>query len=413
MEKNQLMIFDDGDGKWGPLCDCRAVFCLRTGIHTTYRRIERVLGRRIDAVVVPTRLLEVTRSRYHDIAVNPTWDNGFWLCVNGRWPALDDTSDIRDLEPDTAILQQDGRLVAACVRADHVNRIIGTHNNVPDSTIQCRRLDGNVLLERPWHILDRLSETVIFDCNYIDLPRTHRDALSGVIIKGDNALHVHQEATVWPTVTIDLTGGPVAIDRGACIYPHVFLQGPCYIGPHTVVNSHAAIRAHTVIGPVCKVGGEISASIIHGHTNKSHDGFLGDSLVGAWCNFGAGTTVSNLKNTYGTVRVKLSSNDEPQHTGRTFHGAVIGDFVRLAIGTRLPTGAVVGSGAMIACSGFAPKVTPPFSFHTDKACDYADFDKFISTASAMMKRRGMTIDDNMKTLLRACYDQNLPGPTGS
>src|SRR5699024_3671599 len=130
--------------------------------------------------------------------------------------------------------------------------------------------------------------------------------------------------------------------------------------PRCVIQPHALIRRYAAIGPFCKVAGEVSFSILQGYVNKGHSGFLGHAVIGAWCNFGAGTTASNLKNTYGHVRLQLAGDAAPIDTARMFHGPVMGDFVRTAIVTRLSTGTVLGTGCMIATSGFAPRFAAPF-----------------------------------------------------
>src|SRR5690606_34700880 len=152
--------------------------------------------------------------------------------------------------------------------------------------------------------------------------------------------------------------------------------------------------------PMCKVGGEISHSVLFGHTNKAHAGYLGHALVGEWVNLGAQTNVSNLKNTYGPIAVQVERDQPAENTGRMYLGPVIGDYVRTAIGTRILTGSVVGTGAMLALSGFAPKFVERFAFLTDKGPEHYEIDKFIETANRMMSRRDMALSAAEEARLR-------------
>ena len=162
---------------------------------------------------------------------------------------------------------------------------------------------------------------------------------------------------------------------------------------HRPPHHRPAPRPHsgnTSIGEHCLVARqEISHSIIQGYSNKAHTGYLGNSLVGQWVNLGADTNVSNLKNTYGPVRVQLSADTPPENTGQSKQGPIIGDFVRTAIGSRLPTGSCYSTGTMLALSGVAPKFTPRFSFLTDDGPpdEKYDIDKFLAAARTVMARR--------------------------
>jgi UDP-N-acetylglucosamine diphosphorylase/glucosamine-1-phosphate N-acetyltransferase len=165
-----------------------------------------------------------------------------------------------------------------------------------------------------------------------------------------------------------------------------------------VVKPHTSIRAGTSLGSMCKIGGEISGSIIAGNSNKQHHGFLGDSYVGGWVNLGAGATNSNLKNTYGPVNVALGSREVP--TGLQFFGCLIGDFARVGIGEMIPTGAVIGFAAMVATGGLCEKFVPSFAWHTAQGREKSDPVRVMETAQAMMKRRNHDLCDDERQLFR-------------
>ncbi|MBI5723388.1 MAG: hypothetical protein HZA50_05475 [Planctomycetes bacterium] len=201
-------------------------------------------------------------------------------------------------------------------------------------------------------------------------------------------VHVDTGAVVHPFVVIDSTGGPVVIDQGAEIHPFTRLEGPCYIGRNSIIYG-AKICAGTAIGPNCRVGGEVEQSIIQGFSNKHHDGFLGHSYVGEWVNFGALTSVSDLRNDYGEVKVRLEWRGELHATGQQKIGVFIGDHCKTGLCTLLNTGAVVGPMTMLAEPGrFLPRHIPAFCTARDgELSEQIDRKKLYEVARAAMARR--------------------------
>ncbi len=400
MSDRQLIIVDDGGGHWGPMTDLRASFELRTGAGISRWRIEQRFGLDTAALFVPPRLAPALAARY-ELPVNqplPETAGDNCLLVNGRWTGVRRHETIAALRPGSGIVQHDGQLVAARAPAWQAQRIIEAGFK-PIDGLEYDSIDERFLLEGPWHILDDLEAALEADGAWIGLPQwSGRDKL--VIVEGAYPVKISREAQIDPGVFIDARKGPVYIHHGAVVHAMATLEGPCYIGTGSQVATHTSIRANTVIGPVCKVAGEISFSIMHGFSNKGHAGFLGHSLVGQWVNFGADTTVSNLKNTYGDVRVQLEPHGDAFDTGRTFHGPIVGDYVRTAIGSRLLTGSCIGTGAMVALSSFPPKCVPRFGFLTDEGAQPARMDKFIATARAMMARRKVELSPEEESLLR-------------
>ena len=206
---------------------------------------------------------------------------------------------------------------------------------------------------------------------------------------------------------IILNENNVLIEEGAEIEPHVVIdarQGPVYIGKNTIIKAGANLRGPVSIGPECRIGGEIVASIFHGYSNKGHYGFIGHSYIGEWVNLGAGTTNSNLKNTYGTVKV-LGTRDqglgrEEIDTRQQFVGCFIGDFAKTGIGTLITTGAVIGVAANVFGGGVTPKVVPNFSWGIDSKADFA---KTIEVINRMMGRRERKLNDSQIVLLKKIF----------
>lgn len=243
---------------------------------------------------------------------------------------------------------------------------------------KCSAVDvSGFALTRSWQMFEFITQCTVWD--------------SEVLIEGDDAI-VHM------TVAIDEEDGPVLIDSGALIEPHVYLRGPVVIGAGSVVKSGSRI-SNSVIGPACRVSGELNTCIIQGFSNKSHEGFLGHSYLGEWVNLGAGTTTSNLKNTYGPVSVVMPWGTE--NTELTFLGLMMGDHTKTAIGTRFSTGTVCGVGCSIVTNTFAPKSIASFTWLTADDQSKFEIDKMVSIASTAMARRSETLGPQTEALLRS------------
>jgi UDP-N-acetylglucosamine diphosphorylase/glucosamine-1-phosphate N-acetyltransferase len=210
-------------------------------------------------------------------------------------------------------------------------------------------------------------------------------------------VYVEQGATVEPFTVFDTWAGPVLLRRGSSVAAFTRVVGPCYVGEESTVAGDKV--ANCSIGEVCRIHGEISTTIVLGHSNKGHDGFVGHSVLGRWVNLGAGTTTSNLKNTYGTVQ--LWTPRGLRDTGLQFFGTAFGDHVKTGIGLRLSTGTVLGAGANV-FDGMPPKVVPPFAWGDGSPYDTYDAEKFVQVVAKAMARRHVTLGERARRqLLRA------------
>lgn len=217
-------------------------------------------------------------------------------------------------------------------------------------------------------------------------------------------LWIAPSARIEPMVVADTTLGPVVIDEDAVITAFSRLEGPCYIGPKSQIYG-AKIRAGTSIGPQCRVGGEVEASILHGYSNKYHDGFLGHSYVGEWGNLGAGTHNSDLRNDYGEVTVTVAGVPVP--TGMSKVGCFLGDHTKTGLGTLFNTGTSVGAFCNLLPAGrFAPKYVPSFtSWWNGSLREAFTLEQLLTTAEIAMNRRGITLTDAHKALYAWLLDE--------
>lgn len=218
---------------------------------------------------------------------------------------------------------------------------------------------------------------------------------AGSIVIGDPRAVVVRTASVEPQVVFDVRKGPVVLEPDTVVRAGTRLEGPLWVGPHSWVLG-GAIR-HTVIGPHCRVHGEVSTTVFFGYANKSHDGFLGHSVVGQWVNLGAGTITSNLKNTYGPIRLDLPNGRV--ETGRTNLGTLFGDHAKTAIGSLLSTGSVIGAGANVVGNP-VPRYVRPFLWDHERRIT---LDGFLTIAGRVMPRRGVDVTEAIAASLTALH----------
>ena len=237
----------------------------------------------------------------------------------------------------------------------------------------------------------------IFLCNahalQHDIPLLSKDRISNVISNtnmtiDDGSIFIAPQVNM-EGVTLNTTDGPIFIDEGATIMEGSFLRGPLYVGKNSVIKMGAKVYANCSFGPSVKVGGEINNVVFFGNSNKGHDGFLGNAVIGEWCNIGAGTDASNLKNDYGLVRVWDYASGNFAKTDLQFCGLLMGDHSQCAIQTTFNTATVVGIGCNLFGHGFPRQFIPSFSRGGAQRFSENRLDKVIETAKAMKKRRGV------------------------
>lgn len=384
-----LVIFEGPQWvAFAPLALSRPVFALATGTGSLLERQIRQLK--------PTRLT---------LWVRPEMEA---LCRERIIPTLDIPAKVNESLDDEPALLLNARSVSIPAFRSSTDecRVIDEMEGL--RLVYCRRagLGPRDVLENSQRWIDLLKlpqapieiETVksIWDLIYRNDKSLYEDFLevrkrpSG---KVDGAFHALNPQDIWlspqaaigPGCVLDAGKGPVMIDAGAIIGANSVILGPCWIGNSARVRPLTQVREGVSIGPACTIGGEVSLSVFLGSSNKGHEGFLGHSYVGQWVNLGSGTTTSNLKNTYGSVRARVGRNEVD--TGRQFLGAAIGDHSKTAILTRLGAGTYIGFNSMIAVSRFVPRLTPSFSFLTDEGESEYPVAKAIEVANRVMARR--------------------------
>jgi UDP-N-acetylglucosamine diphosphorylase/glucosamine-1-phosphate N-acetyltransferase len=271
------------------------------------------------------------------------------------------------------------------------------HEGDPGTEI---RLAGRVL-RNVWELISGNADQITSDVAALSPSSSLSAPPAGVHRWGDHELIVGDGAELEPGCAINTTDGPVWIDRGAAVRSFSRVAGPAYIGPESQVLGGSVESVS--LGPVCKVRGELSASVCLGYTNKQHDGHIGHAYLGRWVNLGAETTNSDLKNNYGTIRVWTPSGDTD--TGEIKIGSLIGDHVKTGIGLLLNTGTVVGAGSNLYGAAMPPKFVPPFSWGSGEELVEYRSDKFMEVAEHAMSRRGVTLTPEHRDQLMRAWER--------
>lgn len=296
---------------------------------------------------------------------------------------------------DTRRLVHDGKTVAWLVAA-------GQQWEGPGDEGPAAEIDG-LLLEGAADLLTALEGFLQADCaDFLTAP--HDEVPEGCLVIGDPAEVICLGAAVEPGVVFDVRHGAVVLEEGVEVRSGTRLEGPLYAAARCRIlgGSHKA----SVFGPRSTVRGEISTSVFLGFSNKSHDGFLGHSVVGTWVNLGAGTTTSNLKNTYGEVQLEIAG--QRLATGRQFLGTLFGDHAKTAIGTLLGTGTAVGAGANIFGSESVPKYVPPFAWGATGRERMTE-EGFLRVAERVLPRREVAFTAERRASLSALYQRLARG----
>lgn len=391
-----------------PLTLTKAAFELRCGTMTIFERIRRAFPGVDVAFFMRDHLAPVFKERFGNTVVN---DMNFLgsddiILANGRWlPSAGQLLEGRD----EVVATSRGDVVYVRAKRDTVRRTLSDsiENTVEKlrSELSSEEIEAR-MVEYPWDLLKYNHELLEEDFEVYRSTAEGKPSLDErVAVVGErDRIYVSETARIHPFVVLDASGGPIVIDDGARVYPFSRLEGPCYIGKGTwVVRGN--IREDVSIGPVCRVGGEVEASIISGYSNKYHTGFLGHAYVGEWVNIGALTTNSDLKNDYSTVDVYVKG--KLIDTGDTKVGSFVGDHTKFGIGCLLNTGAVVGVACVILGGEVLPKYIPSFCWYAGgRYRRGAGLRRTVDAERRVMSRRGISMSESYVKMLERVYQES-------
>ncbi|CAN5137727.1 GlmU family protein [soil metagenome] len=267
-------------------------------------------------------------------------------------------------------------------------------NAIPDA-------DEGKLLNDPWDIILDNANEIAADFEFVKATVTSQELSSSNRVINSSDIIIAKGAKVEHCI-LNAAAGPIYIDENAEIMEGSMLRGPVYIGKNTVVKMGSRIYGGTSIGSNCIVAGEIKNSLIIANSNKAHDGYLGDSIIGEWCNLGAGTSNSNLKNTAGVINV-WNHQKKQYITKGTKHGLLMGDYTRCSINTSFNTGTITGVCCNIFDVSFPPKYIPDFSWGKEKY----KREKAFQDIQNWKALKGSMLTDEEKEILSNIYNESL------
>lgn len=259
------------------------------------------------------------------------------------------------------------------------------------------------IIEQPWDIFTCNRQQIQADFPLVTAGRTSQPVTDPhTIVYGAENLFVEEGATIRAAI-INAEEGPVYIGKNTSVHEGAIIKGAFALCEASHVNMGAKIKGDTTVGPYSKVGGEIGNSVIFGYSNKGHEGYLGNSVLGEWCNIGADTNTSNLKNNYAAVKLWSYSKGGFANTGLQFCGLMMGDHAKCGINTMFNTGTVVGVGASVFGSGYPRNFVPSFSWGGANGFITFQPRKFYEVAKAVMCRRKMDFDEQEKAIIDQVY----------
>jgi len=401
MSARLLMVERDPGAAWSVMISTRPLATLRLGDSTLAQRISRWTGIACDGALTRGALKGFAEEgSVRSVSAPPDAGSNGTLFWNSR-AVPEPTAAVPSLGARPTLIEIGGRVAGLWMPPGRP--LPSNPGALPDGRPSSERAEvgaadgevplvtcAGVWLDAPWTLIDQNPRFLSADLDAFHglgedgRPSHHRfEGLPGVHVERGHPIWVERDVDVGPGVIFDTREGAIRLDQGVRVLGPARLVGPLHLAWDSwILGGHVGSSS---IGPVSKVRGEVSDSVLLGWSNKSHDGHLGHALLGRWVNLGAGTSNSDLRNDYGTVRVSVGG--ERVDTGITKLGAMIGDHVKTGIGTLLTTGAVIGAGSQIASGGFAPGNVPPMSWITPEGTSAYRFDRFSAVMRAAMARR--------------------------
>jgi UDP-N-acetylglucosamine diphosphorylase/glucosamine-1-phosphate N-acetyltransferase len=403
----RVAFFEDRQGlNFGPIAQLRPVFELLCGHFSVRERTIRTLPV-TDWGVFARELLQET---YHELHPEAHFNDSAWLrqgptlLLNGGWLASPQA--LAEIDPQSVGLVegQVAHLTVEPSEAELFDTDTWETAIYQIARTRPRAVASGTIVSAPWQLVEHNRRQIEIDFAYRPLRTGWAfDSAQVALIGPVERVSVDRAARIDSFVVLDTSRGPISVEAGAIVQSFTRLEGPCHIATQAQLF-RANIRGGTTIGPVCRVGGEIEASILHGYVNKYHDGFLGHSYVCPWVNLGALSTNSDLKNDYSAVRVPLDGRSID--TGLSKVGCFIGDHTKTGLGSLFNTGSSIGVMCMILPGGeLLPKHIPSFTavWHGELA-DAMPIERSLEAARQAMDRRERELTDAQERLLRQVYE---------
>ena len=299
------------------------------------------------------------------------------------------------------VLNHNDTFIAARVNKEELD-LISEKGNVPaHKTINYAEVR---FLNHIWDIFSLNEAEIYHDFELITQERKSQPIHPSNYVKGSQIIFIEEGATI-ENASLNAAAGPIYIGKHAEVMEGAMIRGPFSLGEHATVKMGAKIYGGTTIGPHCKVGGEISNSVFFGYSNKGHDGFIGNAVIGEWCNIGADSNNSNLKNNYEDVKVWSYEKQGFVKTGLQFCGLFMGDHSKCGINTMFNTGTVVGVSANIFGGGFPRNYIPSFSWGGASGFTTYKLNEALNTAERVMERRSVKLSKHDKEIFESVFEE--------
>jgi len=406
----QICIFEDsGYANLLPLTHTRPVYLLRLGIKDLLAKILDYIPGHLETILHCRSGLKPLLKTLYEYPVNEL-KNTEVIFINGRIVA--DESLVKDLRINSSknflISYNDVPLIARLdAKALKGFKFTETLDIQTFRSFKLTETNLNIpIVNYFWDILLRNGNDINIDSRKTGLLGKHNSSVQSAHLVNPQNIFIGKDVTLKPGVVLDAGSGAIFIDNNVEILPNAVIIGPAYIGYKTLIKAGAKIYGNTSIGPVCKIGGEVENSIIQGHTNKQHEGYLGHSYLGSWVNLGAGTENSDLKNNYQQVRIQISAG-KPVDSQLQFAGCCLGDHTKTGIKTMLNTGTVLGCFCNVFGAGFQPKYLPAFTWNDNKnPPEEYHLEDALQTARAVFLRRNLALTKELETLYRSIHQDS-------
>jgi UDP-N-acetylglucosamine diphosphorylase/glucosamine-1-phosphate N-acetyltransferase len=396
----QYCLFEDEFlENFHPLTLTRPVYDLRIGIFTLGEKWKYALGLS-EELCGPQR--EHLKGVFPEPELRKNTDSVLW--INPRFiPTEEITALSLKLETGEGLFF-DGQLIAAM--ADKPTHKKWMSSGIRKEKLKKKKLpvNGTTIVKNIWELFQLNGGQIEYDIRLSGkIAYGEEDIFPHTIFTSPENIYIEEGAKIEPGSMLLADGGPIYIGKNAHIMANSIIRGPSAICEKSVVKMGAKIYEDTTIGPVCKVGGEISNTIFHSFSNKAHDGFTGNSVFGQWCNLGADTNTSNLKNNYSTVKVSDWKTGKETDTGQQFIGTIMGDHSKTGINSMLNTGTLCGVCCNLFSDGYPPKFVPSFSWVSGNDIVPYHFEKAIEAMERMMARRNVPLTPAYHKMMQAIF----------
>tara|TARA_R110002124_G_scaffold45693_1_gene137923 strand:- start:25641 stop:26825 length:1185 start_codon:yes stop_codon:yes gene_type:complete len=390
----QISFFEDVISRhFKPLTLTRPVWDLRIGILTIYEKWEYFLE--------PELITWRTSDHITGVFQSPIL-NQSKACyyINSRFlPSEKLVSKIKALKVGEALYYENELIVY------YSDKPIDLTPSILDRSKRIELEFKPIYIEFLWDLLKFNSSQISADIKLIDPSSNSNTERDHVIQVNSKEMFISNSATIEPGTILMADKGPIYIGAGAVVEAGAIIKGPVAICNHSTIKMRARIYDGTTIGPHCKVGGEVAATIFHSYSNKAHDGYAGNSIFGQWCNLGADSNTSNLKNNYDFVRIQDWETRQPYKVGFQFFGTVMGDHSKTSINSMLSTGTTCGVSSNIFPSGFPPKYIPSYTWVDGLKNPEFRFDKALEVMKAMMARRKVELTPAYEHMMRHIFEE--------